>query len=285
MKHPTRALFTVSALTALLCACGSEHQEKATATAPTEAPAARLSSSPSAAETPGADAPAPLLPSSAAPADCADPAACKDPAACADKAQPAAMEAAAAAPVAEKPAAETAKAPEAALVEGFAVGQRIPAYKNTVRRPGAGSADGEPFDTHAVKKPTLYIANSTTCPYCAVYIDRLKALETTYMAKGVDVVHVYPVREQTAESKIAHHAAKGYQGGLITDQDATFAKALDIHKTPTAILTDASGKIVYRGRIDDNAKAEKVHVRELADAIDATLAGKTVQVATTEPFG
>jgi peroxiredoxin len=285
MKHTTRLVLTVSALTGLLTACQAEHQEKpahagngssAAATAPVEAPAPKMASAtPAAHEAPVAEAPAPTLPAPAAPVACADPAKCADMEKCA------AAESTAPAPVAEKPVME----PGAALVEGFAVGQRMPSYKNTVRRPGAGSADGEPFDTHATKKPTLYIANSTTCPYCTVYIDRLKALETAYMAKGVDIVHVYPVREQTAESKIAHHAAKGYQGGLITDQDAAFAKALDIHKTPTAILADASGKIVYRGRIDDNAKAEKVHVHELADAIDATLAGKTVQVATTEPFG
>jgi peroxiredoxin len=268
MKHPTRLTLTLSALTALLCACQAEQQEK-------QAPAPANGSSSAAA----AEAPAPRA--EAAPA--------KSPAATAAPAAPTA-EAPAAAPTAptataEKPAAEEpAKAPEVAVTEGFAVGQKMPSYKNTIRR-AADPAKEEAFDTQAQTKPTVYIANSTTCPYCTVYIDRLKALEARYMAKGVDVVHVYPVPDQTAESKVAHYTAKGYQGGLITDQKAEFAKALDIHKTPTAILTDANGKIVYRGRIDDNAKAEKVHVNELADAIDATLAGKPVQVATTEPFG
>jgi hypothetical protein len=271
MKHTTRLALTVSALTALLCACGSEQQEKG-------APVADKASAPAAASEAHAAPEAPAV--AEAPAPKAE----------APAVAPAALEPAPAArtaegPAVEKPAAETAKEPEAPPAVGYEVGKRIPAYKNTVRRPGAASSTGEAFDTHATTKPTLYIANSTTCPYCTAYIDRMKSLEKTYMEKGVDVVHVYPVREQTAESKAAHHAAKGFQGGLIDDKDAAFAKALDIHKTPTAILTDASGKIVYRGRIDDNAKAEKVHVHELADAIDATLAGKTVQVATTEPFG
>ena len=259
MKNPTRLALTLSALTALLCACQAEQQEKQTP-------------SPNGSSAAAPEAPAPRI----------EPAA---PAAPAAPNAPAAPAAEAPVATAEKPAAEEpAKAPEPALAEGFAVGQKMPAYKNKIRRPADPSKE-EAFDTSAQTKPTVYIANSTTCPYCTVYIDRLKALETKYMAKGVDVVHVYPVREQTAEAKAAHHAAKGFQGGLIADQDAAFAKALDIHKTPTVILTDATGKIVYRGRIDDNAKAEKVHVNELADALDATLAGKPVAVATTEPFG
>ena len=154
-----------------------------------------------------------------------------------------------------------------------------------MRRPDAVSAKVEQFDTNAQTKPTLYIMNSTTCPYCTAYIDRMKAIETTYMAKGVDVVHVYPMQAQSAAEKIAHHAKEGFKGGLIDDSASEFAKALDIDKTPTAILTDAKGTIVYRGRIDDNAKADRVKVRELADAIDLTLAGKAVEVSTTEPFG
>lgn len=308
MKHTTRALFTVSALSALLCACGSEKAQKTEpksgAAVEAPAPKAEAPAAPAATAAPATTAEPKTSAAAQAPADaqaqcaghdgeacaasatgeCPAPAAAPAATASAPVAQPSAAPAAPAA-VAEKPAAAPTTAPEAAPADGPEVGQRMPAYKNTVHRPGAASSEGQAFDTHATTKPTLYIANSTTCPYCTVYIDRMKALETAYMAKGVDVVHVYPVREQTAEAKAAHHAAKGFQGGMIVDQDAAFAKALEIHKTPTAILTDANGKIVYRGRIDDNAQAAKVHVHELADAIDATLAGKAVQVATTEPFG
>ena len=308
MKHPTRLVLTVSALTALLCACQSETPPRpASANGASHEPAATSASSKpvSPAATATAEAPTPKAetqctadgqckgdkecpPGMQCDADkhgTAEPVAAPAATAAAPSVAPATTESAAAAVVVEKPVAEPATQPSPAVTDGYEVGQRIPSYKNTVHRPGAGSAEGQPFDTRATTKPTLYIANSTTCPYTKMYVDRMKALETAYMAKGVDVVHVYPVREQTAEAKAKHHAEQGFQGGIITDQDAAFAKALDIHKTPTVILADASGKIVYRGRIDDNMNAKKVHVNELADAIDATLAGKAVQVATTEPFG
>ncbi len=187
-------------------------------------------------------------------------------------------------PVAEKPTEKPTVKP-AEIVLGYDVGQKIPAYKSTVQRPDGAAAKSEPFDAHAVTKPTAYIVTSTTCPYCAVYTDRLKDLEKTYMAKGVDIVYVYSVRDQTEADKTAHYKTNGFTGGLIVETDAAFAKNLDVHKTPTVILTDAKGTIVYRGRIDDNAKPEKVTAHELADAIDATLAGKAVAVATTDPFG
>jgi hypothetical protein len=105
------------------------------------------------------------------------------------------------------------------------------------------------------------------------------------MAKGVDVIHVYPMRKESAESKKAHHAEKGYLGGFIDDREALFARNLDVSKTPTAILTDAKGVILYRGRIDDSDSAKNVQVRDLANAIDEHLAGKPVTVEETEPFG
>lgn len=255
-KHP-RLLLTTFALAGLLAGCAKEH-EAAKAPAPSAPPAPAAAEAPAKPATPPAPAPAP--------------------------AAPAAPEANA--PVAEAPAPAPAPAAKPAeIAVGFEVGQRMPAYKNTVKRPDGAASKSEGFDTHAITKPTVYIVNSTTCPYCAVYVDRLKEIEKTYMAKGVDVVHVYPVREQTPEDKAAYHEKSGFQAGIIVDGDAAFAKGLDIKKTPTAILTDASGTILYRGRIDDNAKPEKVTAHELADAIDAALAGKPVAVTKTEPFG
>jgi hypothetical protein len=55
------------------------------------------------------------------------------------------------------------------------------------------------------------------------------------------------------------------------------------------VVIDGNGKIVYRGAIDsipsfsqdDIARADNY----VADALDATLAGKPVAVATSKPYG
>jgi hypothetical protein len=186
----------------------------------------------------------------------------------------------AARPVVERPAA--APSATAASGDGAYPGLRILEFKAAVRRPGAASAE---LDSRATKSATLYIINSTTCPYCAAYVDRIKAIETAYIAKGVDVVHVYPNRKESDADKIAWHEAKGFRGGLILDAGAAIAKGLEAEKTPTAYLADASGMIVYRGAIDSGAYAKSGQEPYLANAIDAFLAHRKLDKDTTEPAG
>lgn len=197
-------------------------------------------------------------------------------------------------PDAEQPAAKTptAEVPVPAhgdsvamAGEGPAVGNRMPAYKSTLKRPDAVSMKASPFDVHAATQNTVYIVNSTTCPTCKVYVDRMKAIETKYMALGVDVIHVYSVDEETPEDKLAYHAKHGFKGGIIVDQDARFPNGLDITRTPTVVLADAKGTILYHGRIDNAEKPADVTSNELANALDQHLAGKPVTVSTTEPAG
>ena len=55
--------------------------------------------------------------------------------------------------------------------------------------------------------------------------------------------------------------------------------------TPEVYLFDKDGKLFYRGRIDDNQDADKVKSQDLRTAIDMLLAGKTIAVSVTRPFG
>jgi hypothetical protein len=160
---------------------------------------------------------------------------------------------------------------------GSLPGDRIPQFHATVRRP-EGSERG--FDSLATGRATVYIMNSTTCGYCADYADRMRDIEIAYMPKGVDVVHVYPNRVETPEEKAAWHAEQRFRGGQILDGDASIARLLTADRTPTVYLVDATGIILYRGGIDDGGRTAY-----LADAIDAHLAGRPVEVASTDPPG
>jgi hypothetical protein len=115
----------------------------------------------------------------------------------------------------------------------------------------------------------------------------MKALEKKYTALGVDVVHVYPNRKEPADEKKSWHAKQGFLGGMIVDADASIARSLAAERTPTVYLVSAKGVIVYRGAIDDEAfkRSEETTVPWAADAIDAHLAGRPVEVSRTEPAG
>jgi protein-disulfide isomerase len=181
--------------------------------------------------------------------------------------------------------APTALAPKVAAAEvGPEVGQRIPAFSATVRRFGADGAKESAYDSHAAKGIVAYVFNSTTCPYCIKYVDRMKALEGAYLGRSVDLVHVYPNRKEPLAEKLAFHATN-FKAAQIVDADASIARVLKIQKTPTVVVTDAAGTIVYRGRVDDAQDAADVKVRHLAETLDLVLAGKPVAVKTTDPFG
>jgi len=171
--------------------------------------------------------------------------------------------------------------------DGAYPGFHVPAFKATVRRPSAQGATSAPFDSRATRSPTLYVINSTTCPYCALYVDRMKALEATYMPRGVDVVHVYPNRSEPADEKVAWHAKQAFRGGQILDADASIARALEADHTPTVYLVSDQGVIVYRGAIDDHAypKEGVAPERWASDAISAHLDGRPIAPDTTDPEG
>jgi thiol-disulfide isomerase/thioredoxin len=67
--------------------------------------------------------------------------------------------------------------------------------------------------------------------------------------------------------------------------DERVAHAFGPKVTPHAFLFDADRKLRYVGRIDDNERESLVKTQDLRNALDAVLAGKTVEVAQTRSFG
>ena len=181
-------------------------------------------------------------------------------------------------PVALMP--ETATLPPAGPTRAQA-GEPIPGFRAKVRR-GTASAD---FDSRAGKTVTVYVIDSPTCPTSQTYAPRVKDIETAFAAKGVDFVHVYPLVTETQTAKVEWHTTKGFPGGQILDPDGSITKSLTATKTPTVVVADAKGVVVYRGAVDDQADLAKVTAHYLTDALDATLAGRPVTLATTPAVG
>ncbi len=188
-------------------------------------------------------------------------------------------------PAADAPAPALDSLPAMDLMTGALPGDRIPAFQAPVRRPGGTAAAPVTFDSRARSGTTVYIVNSTTCPYCEDYVERMKGIEASYMPRGVDVVHIYPIRAEPTDEKVRWHAAQGFRGGQIIDGDASIARALEAQKTPTVYVVDAKGVILYRGAIDDAPDGAGTATPFLANALDQHLAGKPVAVTTTEPAG
>jgi peroxiredoxin len=135
------------------------------------------------------------------------------------------------------------------------------------------------------KSGTVVIFIATQCPVSNAYNERMQKLSEEYRAKGINVVGINSnVKELSPEVK-QHAADKGLTFTILKDTGNQIADRFDAQVTPEAYLLDASGKLVYRGRIDNSKAADGVTASELRDAIEATLAGKPVEKSEVKAFG
>jgi len=181
---------------------------------------------------------------------------------------------------AQPPAAQAAPA-EAKPTSGK-VGELIPAATAKVTRGGKETT----LDTQKNGKTTVYYLIGLTCPATKPYLERVQALEATYMAKGIDFVYVYVNKPETAADKAKFHKEAKFQGAFWNDADCAFVKSLKAQKTGEALIVDKDGKVVYRGGIDDNLEnPTMVKSKFVANALDELLAGKSVTTTKGMVFG
>ena len=126
---------------------------------------------------------------------------------------------------AQPPAAQAAPA-EAKPTSGK-VGELIPAATAKVTRGGKETT----LDTQKNGKTTVYYLIGLTCPATKPYLERVQALEATYMAKGIDFVYVYVNKPETAADKAKFHKEAKFQGAFWNDADCAFVKSLKAQKT------------------------------------------------------
>jgi peroxiredoxin len=134
-------------------------------------------------------------------------------------------------------------------------------------------------------KGTVIIFMATQCPVSNAYNERMQKLYADYSARGVNVVGINSnVRELAAEVK-EHAAEKGLKFTILKDTGNKIADNFDAQYTPEAYLLDASGKLVYHGRIDNSRNGDSITATDLRDAVESVLAGKPVEKPEVKGFG
>src|SRR5687768_3533613 len=148
-------------------------------------------------------------------------------------------------------------------------------------------ADGKEHSLAALKgkSATVIIFVATQCPYSNAYNARMQKLAEDYRARGVNVVGINSNSSEPAAEVKQHAADKGLTFTILKDPGNQIADRYDAQVTPEAYLLDASGKLVYHGRIDNSRYGVMVTSTELRDAIEASLAGKPVEKAEAKAFG
>ena len=135
------------------------------------------------------------------------------------------------------------------------------------------------------KSGTLILFIATKCPVSNAYNERMAKLAADYRARGVNVVGINSNSTEPAAEVKSHAAEKGLTFAILKDPNNKIADRFDAQVTPEAYVLDASGKLVYHGRIDNSRAGDAITSTELRDALDLMLAGKPVEKTEVKAFG
>jgi peroxiredoxin len=143
--------------------------------------------------------------------------------------------------------------------------------------------------SQAKAKATVLLFLGTECPLVGAYAARLNVLFDDWEKSGVRVLGINS-NQQDSLTEIAQHAQKmGFRFPILKDAGNVVADHLAAERTPEAFVLDESNRVVYRGRIDDQfgiGYQRPAPTRpDLVRAVEETLAGKSVEVASTAVMG
>ena len=135
------------------------------------------------------------------------------------------------------------------------------------------------------------------CPFVGKHYGsgNMQGLQKKYTEKGVvwlSVCSSAPGKQghvTGAEAKEAVDEKDAAPTRFLLDPKGTVGKAYGAKTTPHMFVIDAKGTLVYNGAIDDKPSTKPSDVEGaknyLAAALDATMAGKKIETAATQPYG
>jgi hypothetical protein len=132
---------------------------------------------------------------------------------------------------------------------------------------------------------------TSDCPISNYYAPDIQETCDAYRARGVTCTLVYEDAGIDEERMRAHLAEYRFRDiRAVIDRDRALARRAGATVTPQVVLSDADGRIRYRGRIDNRYEAfgkprRVVTERNLRDAIDAVLSGEPVRKPETPALG
>jgi len=137
----------------------------------------------------------------------------------------------------------------------------------------------------AGKNGTVLIFIAVQCPVSNAYNERMEKLAEDYKAKGIAVIGINANSSEDTAAVKSHAASHNFTFPILKDAGNKIADKLGAAVTPEAYFLDANNKLVYHGRIDNSRNPGQVETSDLRNALDATLAGKSVEKTEARAFG
>jgi peroxiredoxin len=137
----------------------------------------------------------------------------------------------------------------------------------------------------AGKNGTVLLFIAVQCPVSNAYNERMEKLAEDYKAKGIAVIGINSNVAEDAAAVKAHAEANKLTFPILKDPGNKIADKLGASVTPEAYFVDKSNKLLYHGRIDNARNPAQLETSDLRNALDAALAGKSVEKTEAKAFG
>lgn len=173
--------------------------------------------------------------------------------------------------------------------ESLAIGASIPMADAKMHSATTGGAAS--LSSAKTEKGLLVMFSCNTCPYVVKSQARTKEVLNAAKAAGIGaiVVNSNAAYREEADSYGAmkkYAVEHGYSAPYVVDEDNKLADAFGATRTPEVYLFDGSGKLVYKGAMEDNpatpAESTKFY---LTEAMQKMLAGQAIDPASTKSVG
>lgn len=141
------------------------------------------------------------------------------------------------------------------------------------------------------KKGLLVAFTCNHCPYAQAIWPRLIQLAKESAKLGIHTVginpNIHPDYPDDAPQRMKEKIKEwGIGFPYLVDESQEVAREFQAQCTPDLYLFDASQKLVYHGRLDDNWKDEKqVRKQELKEAIEALASGTPISTKQNPSMG
>ncbi len=155
------------------------------------------------------------------------------------------------------------------------------------------SIDGEdlaPLKCAEKQKAAVIIFITTDCPIANSFAPEINRLHLAYASRGVCLTLVHVDADLSDEKAREHATEYELKPDIVVDREHALVKAANAKVTPEAFVYDATGKLRYRGRINNlyaalGQRRANVTVHDLRDALEAVISDREVVTTETEALG
>ncbi|RYD57912.1 MAG: thioredoxin family protein [Sphingobacteriales bacterium] len=147
------------------------------------------------------------------------------------------------------------------------------------------------LESKKTDKGLLVMFSCNTCPYVVKSEARTKEAMEYAAKKGIGMVIVNSNAAQRGEADsydamVKYGKKQGYKAPYVVDEESKLADAFGATRTPEVFLFDGSGKLVYKGAMEDNpstpSESKSLYLKA---AVDNMLSNKPIDPATTKSIG